>query len=374
MFKDRVSLSYECNDFSSKRGKNRISELALKLLKHYDQTARIFPWRISPESYKRGVRPDSYKIWISEIMLQQTRVITVKDYYEKFIDRFPTVHDLANAEEDAVLTLWAGLGYYSRARNLHACAKVVSDRYQGVFPESEKELLTLPGVGAYTAGAIRTIAFNKTGSPVDGNIERVFSRLFIIKDAGKDLRKIVQSAVLAHIPDHRPGDFIQALMDLGSEICTPKKPKCLICPIRELCEGRERGDPESYPVKKAKKPAPVHIGMMTITENSKGKLFLRKRENKGLFGGMYEFPFTHAPAEKSEAIPKLTDNEQIIGEVKHIFTHFTLFLKIIHCKAEIQTTSENGIFFDPGDEKKFPPLPKLMRKALEVFEKRKVLL
>ena len=361
--------------------------IAEALLFHYDKTARRLPWRVSPEDYKQGVRPDPYRVWLSEIMLQQTGVLTVKEYYLKFLNLFPTVFDMAKAEEEEILQAWAGLGYYARARNLYKCARIVAERHGGRFPETEEALLTLPGVGDYTAAAITAIAFNAPAAPVDGNIERVFSRLFLIDTPLPKAKKTIKSAVAAHLPPDRPGDFAQALMDLGSDICTPKKPACLLCPIRGFCEAQKTGTQEAYPVKPVKKAKPHYQGVMLLLTDKDDRLYIRKRGDKGVFAGMYEFPFAYGEAAQSPVeigefdfnaesdiedflTAPILPQEKNIGAISHVFTHFSLKLDVALYKAK-DFTPEAGKFFDIKGKEPLPSLPTLMRKALSLFAHRR---
>lgn len=257
-----------------------------ELLDWYDVNKRDLPWRRSR---------DPYHIWVSEIMLQQTRVDTVIPYFHRFIERFPTIEALADAPEDDVLKCWEGLGYYSRARNLQSAARQITEQYGGVMPSGKEEVAGLKGVGPYTAGAIRSIAFNIPAAAVDGNVMRVLSRYFLIED---DIMKIktrtrMEELVLTLVPEGRASDFTQALMELGALICTPKSPKCLVCPVMEHCAGRLEGKEESLPVKtKAKPPRPEHR-LAAIVEGTgvhEGKILIRKRPVSGLLAGMWELP------------------------------------------------------------------------------------
>ncbi|MFF3924472.1 A/G-specific adenine glycosylase [Paenibacillus lactis] len=264
-----------------------------ELLNWYDVNKRDLPWRRSR---------DPYHIWVSEIMLQQTRVDTVIPYFHRFIERFPTIEALADAPEDDVLKCWEGLGYYSRARNLQSAARQITEQYGGVMPSGKEEVAGLKGVGPYTAGAIRSIAFNIPAAAVDGNVMRVLSRYFLIED---DIMKIktrtrMEELVLTLVPEGRASDFTQALMELGALICTPKSPKCLVCPVMEHCAGRLEGKEESLPVKtKAKPPRPEHR-LAAIVEGTgvhEGKILIRKRPASGLLAGMWELPHIDVPSE-----------------------------------------------------------------------------
>src|SRR4051812_41990972 len=251
------------------------------LLRWYDRHRRVLPWRAA-----QGASADAYKVWLSEIMLQQTTVKAVAPYYARFLDRFPTVADLAAAPLDDVLSLWAGLGYYARARNLHACAKAVAQRHGGEFPGDEDALRALPGIGAYTAAAIAAIAFDQRASPVDGNIERVVARLFAVEDELPDAKPEIRRLAATLTPARRAGDFAQAMMDLGATLCTPKKPACVLCPWTDDCAARVRGDAETFPRKAAKPEGRLRRGAAYVVVRADGHLLVRTRPTKGLLGGM----------------------------------------------------------------------------------------
>src|SRR5262245_21766042 len=254
------------------------------LLGWYDRHRRVLPWR--PPA---GERADPYRVWLSEIMLQQTGVKTVGPYFVKFLTRWPDVEALGRASQDDVLRMWAGLGYYSRARNLHACAVAVLRDHGGVFPDTEAGLRTLPGIGPYTAAAIAAIAFDVRTMPVDGNIERVTSRLFAVEEPLPQAKPKIQQLAATLLADIRAGDSAQALMDLGSSICTPKKPACALCPLNDDCVARARGDQETFPRKAPKKPGDLRRGAAFIVTRG-DELRVRTRPEKGLLGGMTEVP------------------------------------------------------------------------------------
>lgn len=337
------------------------------LLRWYDRHRRHLPWRAAP-----GVVPEPYHVWLAEIMLQQTTVATVGPYYQRFLRRWPTLKKLANAALEDVLQEWAGLGYYSRARNLHKCAQVVIQQYSGQFPPTEKELLTLPGIGPYTAAAIAAIAFDQPANVVDGNVERVMSRLFALKTPPPTLKALVKKAAAPLVPQKRPGDYAQALMDLGATICTPRNPKCRACPLHAQCAAYEEGNPTSLPRRVAKKARPVKHGIAFILTDAEGKIWLRRRPAKGLFGGMLEIPSSSwqlgAPrlADALKAEPGLPGANQwrvLPGQVKHIFTHFELNLLVCHARAR---RKQAGVWLAPAAAAK-AGLPSLMRKVLQVF-------
>ncbi len=295
-------------------------ERIVSLLAWYDSHARDLPWRV------RGARADPYRVWLSEIMLQQTTVAAVRDYFLKFVGMWPTVEALAAAPLDDVLKAWAGLGYYARARNLHACAGVVMESHGGQFPQSFEALLTLPGVGPYTAGAIAAIAFDLPHAAVDGNVERVLSRFHAIEEPLPGSKPRIRSLAQSLVPRKRAGDMVQALMDLGATICTPKSPNCGICPWTEDCAGRKLGTAAALPRKIPKKAVPTRKGYAYWVTREDGAVLLRRREEKGLLGGMMEVPGSGWTA----ALPKSIEAEapvqatwrKLPGIVEHTFTHF----------------------------------------------------
>jgi A/G-specific adenine glycosylase len=296
------------------------TELGVKLLDWYDAHARVLPWRaVSP------ARMDPYKVWLSEIMLQQTTVAAVKDYFLKFTTLWPTVIDLAAAPREDVLKAWAGLGYYARARNLHTCAQTIVDKFDGQFPDTVDELLSLPGVGPYTAGAIAAIAYDKPFAAVDGNVERVISRLDAIEIPLPQSKPLIKSRAQSLMPMARAGDFVQALMDLGATICTPKSPNCLICPWHDDCKARKLGIAATLPRKLPKQALPTRKGHAFLVENERGEILLRSRPDKGLLGGMTEVPGSAWESDLPDMIPPFeTQWRKRSGVVTHTFTHFHL--------------------------------------------------
>ncbi|NJM31314.1 MAG: A/G-specific adenine glycosylase [Rhizobiales bacterium] len=302
--------------------------LAAGLLRWYGRHARSLPWR-APGSR----RPNPYHVWLSEIMLQQTTVAAVIPYFQKFTARWPGIGDLAAASLDDVLAAWAGLGYYARARNLHACAKTIAGKFGGQFPENEDGLLALPGIGPYTAAAIAAIAFGRSAAAVDGNVERVISRLDAIETPLSQAKSAITSRVLDLVPAMRPGDFAQALMDLGATVCTPRTPRCELCPWTLACKAKARGMAEILPRKAAKKKAPVRFGHVFWLERSDGTVLLRRRPEIGLLGGMLEFPGSEwmegARRSPNGSAPADISWKRIPGSVQHTFTHFKLEL-IVH--------------------------------------------
>jgi A/G-specific adenine glycosylase len=335
------------------------------LLQWYDRHRRVLPWRARP-----GERSDPYRVWLSEIMLQQTTVKAVAPYYARFLDRFPTVSDLAAAPLDDVLSLWAGLGYYARARNLYACAKAVAEQHGGVFPDTEAGLLELPGVGPYTAAAIAAIAFDRHASPVDGNIERVISRLYAVEDELPAAKPRIKALAAQLTPHPRAGDFAQAMMDLGATICTPKSPACSLCPWMEPCIARARGTQETFPRKAAKKTGALRRGAAFVALREDGCVLLRTRPEKGLLGGMTEVPTTQWAADfdlstSLHHAPLKVNWHRVPGVVTHVFTHFPLELVVYF--AEVDATAHtigSGRWVDRRDLDR-AALPNVMRKVVE---------
>lgn len=341
-------------------------DLASLLLDWYDRHARSLPWRVSPSDRAQGVVADPYRVWLSEIMLQQTTVQAVKPYFANFASRWPSVADLAAADTEDVMKAWAGLGYYSRARNLKRCADVVAADHGGQFPDTEEGLRALPGIGPYTAAAIAAIAFDRKAAVVDGNIERVFTRLCAIETPLPSAKNEIRAAVGKVTPDDRPGDFAQALMDLGSMICTPKRPACVLCPLNEPCLARQTGRQEQLPVKPMKKEKPVRLGAAFVAERGDGAVFLLKRPDTGLLGGMTGLPTTNWTvradgATGAKSAPFAADWRSK-GVITHVFTHFELRLEVFHAVVT-GTPDHEGWWSDP-DSLPGEALPTVMKKAL----------
>jgi A/G-specific adenine glycosylase len=306
----------------------RVDAVAENLLDWYDAHRRRLPWRAEPD----GPAADPYRVWLSEIMLQQTTVAAVKPYYARFISSWPTVADLAAADEAEVMSAWAGLGYYARARNLIACARAVVSDHGGDFPDHEAGLRALPGVGDYTAAAVAAIAFGRRAVVVDANVERVASRLFAFAGSLPAARPALRELVDKITPDERAGDFAQAMMDLGSGICTVRSPQCLICPLSADCTARAQGDPEAYPVKAAKKAKPQRRGTAFWIERG-GEVWLVRRPGKGMLGGMRALPsgpWTDDDPGLAEA--PIAAPWRDAGSVAHVFTHFALDLRVMTAK------------------------------------------
>lgn len=304
------------------------AELARSMLDWYDKHRRVLPWRALP-----GKTSDPYHVWLSEIMLQQTTVATVGPHFEEFLRRWPTITDLAAADLDAVLHAWAGLGYYARARNLHKCAKTVAEQHGGVFPDNEEQLRQLPGIGAYTAAAVAAIAFDRRATVLDGNVERVMSRLFAVQEPLPGVKPKLRALADTITPDRRPGDYAQAVMDLGATVCIPRRPRCGQCPWHDACAARAAGIAETLPRKAAKAEKPVRRGMAFWLINPEGSVLLRRRPESGLLGGMIEVPSSDwleraAPgldAVRAQA-PVEAAWRMLPGLVRHTFTHFHLEL------------------------------------------------
>ena len=343
------------------------SEHASRLLAWYDRHRRTLPWRALP-----GAKTEPYLVWLSEIMLQQTTVATVGDYFRKFMARWPTVQALAAAPIDDVLSAWAGLGYYARARNLHACARTVAELHDGRFPDTEDALRALPGIGPYTAAAIRAIAFDQPASAVDGNVERVIARLFAIRTPLPDAKPEIQARAASLVPQQRAGDYAQAMMDLGATVCTPRSPRCVICPLMKTCKARKEGITEELPARAPKAEKPTRRGLAFVLANRDGAILLRKRPAKGLLGGMDEVP--SSPWREGKLVIADALNEAPVparwkvleGGVRHTFTHFHLELAVARATATTSRLAKLApgsawVEIDKLDER---ALPTVMRKVI----------
>ena len=334
--------------------------LRAQLLAWYDANARDLPWRVGPADHAVGVRADPYRVWLSEVMLQQTTVPHAAPYFLKFTALWPTVSDLAAAPDGDVMAAWAGLGYYARARNLLACARAVAGRHGGVFPDTEEGLRALPGLGPYTAAAVGAIAFDLPTNVVDGNVERVMSRLFAVETPLPDAKPELKRLAAGLVRGHRPGDWAQALMDLGATVCRPKSPLCDRCPISAHCAGLTGGAPEAYPRKTPKAVRPHRHGVAFVLTRG-DQVALVRRPPKGLLGGMLALPTTdwrterwaddeavlHAPAEAAW---------RGVGEVEHGFTHFTLTLRLLRAEGDA-----DGVLWSPRRD--LDALPSVFLKA-----------
>jgi A/G-specific adenine glycosylase len=364
------------NPVAAAKSKRQELETAARpalLLDWYDRHRRRLPWR--PPA---GERADPYRVWLSEIMLQQTGVKTVGPYFLKFIERWPDVGALGRASQDDVLRMWAGLGYYSRARNLHACAVAVLRDHGGVFPDTEQGLRTLPGIGPYTAAAISAIAFDIRTMPVDGNIERVVSRLYRVEEPLPQAKPRIQELAATLLgpsragdEKSRAGDSAQALMDLGSSICTPKKPACALCPLNDDCAARTRGDQETFPRKAPKKSGMLRRGAAFIVTRG-DELLVRTRPEKGLLGGMTEVPGSDwlageggkSALKQAPMLKGVTRWHRKAGVVTHVFTHFPLELVIYTAKVAARTRAPEGMRWVPIATLAGEALPNVMRKAI----------
>jgi len=312
------------------------------LLRWYDRGHRSFVWRAAS-----GATPDPYRVWLSEVMLQQTQAATMEPYFRAFLDRWPTLEDLARADQDALLHAWQGLGYYSRARNLLRTAKIVAGEMGGRFPEEAGELLALPGIGPYSAAAIAAIAFEKQATVVDGNVERVIARLFAITDLLPQAKKQIRDCAETLTPKRRPGDYAHAIMELGGTLCRPVRPDCPHCPWSFACEAHARGLEGELPRRVRRPPRPTRYGVVFWLRRGDGAVLLRRRPEKGLLGGMMEFPSTEwrqetwAPEEAWSHAPlpsaKLVSKASLPGSVRHDFSHFRLELCVVMADVMAKT-------------------------------------
>jgi A/G-specific adenine glycosylase len=317
---------------------------ATRLIEHYVDNFRRLPWRSPPGAPP----PDPYRVWLSEIMLQQTTVATVKPRFERFVARWPTVEALAAASDEAILSEWAGLGYYARARNLIACARQLAGC--GGFPRTRAELRQLPGIGNYTSAAIAAIAFGEKAPAVDTNVERVVARLHGLS---KPARANIEMLFLELMPEKRPGDFVQAMMDLGASVCRPKRPRCGDCPIAAGCAAFASGDPEAFPQTRRRSERPHRYGVAYWIERG-GEVWLVRRPAKGLLGGMAALP----GGEWTEGRP---DRSATLGTVRHLFTHFSLDLDVVP-----RGEPEGEGWWQPLNRLDEAGLPTLYRKAAEI--------
>ena len=309
-----------------------VAKIRARLLKWYDANARDLPWRVGPAARRRGERPDPYGVWLSEVMLQQTTVPHATPYFHAFTRRWPTVADLAGAADGDLMAAWAGLGYYARARNLLACARAVTGDHGGVFPSTEEGLRALPGVGAYTAAAVAAIAFDRPANVVDGNVERVMARLGAVETPLPGAKPELADLAAGLVTAERPGDWAQALMDLGATICRPKAPLCLLCPLAADCRALAQGAPETFPRRAAKTARPHRHGAVFVLVHG-GEVALARRPPKGLLGGMLGLPTTAWrtaawPRAEALAAAPVSAAWRIVGEVEHVFTHFSLTLAV----------------------------------------------
>ena len=339
-----------------------LTSLPDRLLAWYDDAARDLPWRVGPAARARGERPDPYRVWLSEIMLQQTTIAHATRYFEEFTRRWPTVDALAAAPDEEVMHAWAGLGYYARARNLLKCAREVSER--GGFPQTSSQLLSLPGIGPYTSGAVAAIAFGERAAAVDGNVERVMARILAADGDWNEVKTRIRETVAELVPDERPGEFAEALMDLGATVCTPKSPNCLLCPLSELCRARAEGTPARYPIKPKRTAKPVRKGAALVLVKGDDVKLVR-RPPRGLLGGMLALPTTEwreaaePDAESLAAEHGATPGSlNELGEVRHVFTHFELHLSVWRADAATLSSGDWAPLADADG------LPSVFAKAL----------
>lgn len=337
-----------------------------RLLHWYETSARDLPWRTGPAARRTGERPDPYRIWLSEVMLQQTTIPHATRYFLDFTQRWPSVEALAVACDEDVMSAWAGLGYYARARNLLKCAREVAAL--GGFPQTRAGLEALPGIGPYTSGAIAAIAFGQVAAAVDGNVERVFSRLMATKGDWTEEKQRIREMVEALVPAERPGEFAEALMDLGATLCTPKSPNCLICPLSELCEARREGDPARYPIKPKKSAKPTWRGHVVLVRDG-DLLRVERRPERGLLGGMLGLPTSDwgEAAGDAGAVCKAAGGSEAtlerLGEVRHVFTHFALELDV--WTAQRAPGAASG---DWAGHERLKGLPSVFAKAVRLLD------
>lgn len=335
---------------------------ARALLDWYDLNARVLPWRVGPVERAMGVRPDPYRVWLSEIMLQQTTVATATRYFQSFLARWPRLSDLAAAPRDAVLAEWAGLGYYARARNLHACARVVADERDGDFPPSADELIRLPGIGPYTAAAIAAICFDAPVAVVDGNVERVAARLLALDRPTRQARAELAGFVRDAMPA-RAGDYAQALMDLGATVCTPKSAECDRCPLAAGCVARAKGRPLAWPVAAPAKPRPQRHGHAFVFMRSDGAVWLERRPETGMLAAMAATPGSEWTAKGAAAEFPVAAEWRRMGAVTHVFTHFRLQLEV--WRAAANPSPDAVGWWSAPDQLDTEALPTLYVKVLE---------
>ena len=335
-----------------------------RILDWYDQNARELPWRVGPADRAVGILPDPYHVWLSEIMLQQTTIPHASRYFLEFVQRWPTVQDLAGADRDDVMAAWAGLGYYSRARNLYACAQLVAE--MGRFPETAAELIKLPGIGPYTSGAIAAIAFDEQAAAVDGNVERVMSRYLAMDKPIRDAKTDIKSMTEKLVPDERSGDFAQAMMDLGATVCTPRNPACDRCPLVGDCQAFDLRRQSEFPVRAPKAQKPTRYGTVSVVVKD-GELALVRRPETGLLAGMMGLPTSDwLTLEADLQVPESANaGKAVIGRVEHVFTHFRLWLDV----TTEMNTGEKEIVWFPLESWKSAGLPSVFQKAVKLYLK-----
>ncbi|WP_372837515.1 A/G-specific adenine glycosylase [Phaeovulum sp.] len=338
------------------------AEISAALLDWYDRHARVLPWRVGPAARAGGERPDPYRVWLSEVMLQQTTVAAVAGHFARFTTTWPNVAALAAAPDAEVMAAWAGLGYYARARNLLACARKVANEHGGHFPESAAALAALPGIGPYTAAAVAAIAFDAPETVVDANVERVAARLFAVQTPLPAAKRDLIAIAARLTPERRAGDHAQAMMDLGATICAPRTPDCKVCPVAGFCKGRAEGIAATLPQKAAKPEKPNRYGTAYVARRADGALLLERRPPRGLLGGMLGWPGSEWGPHTNSAPPLAADWREAPGEVRHTFTHFHLHLRVLVTEVPQGANPERGDFTPPAE---FQPaaLPTLMRKV-----------
>ncbi|CAN5199554.1 A/G-specific adenine glycosylase [soil metagenome] len=330
-----------------------VEDVRAALLEWYDTRARTLPWRAPPGS---PTPTEPYRVWLSEVMLQQTTVPHATPYFQRFVEAWPTVGELAAAPDADVMAAWAGLGYYARARNLLACARAVASGHAGVFPDTEAGLLALPGVGAYTAAAVAAIAFDREANVVDGNVERVVARLFAVETPVPAARPELRRLAATLLTDSRPGDWAQALMDLGATVCRPRSPLCPVCPVNSWCRAYAVGEPDRYPLKTKKPERPRRSGFAYVLRDDAGRIALVRRPDKGLLGGMLGLPTSDWSAAPTDTPPVEADWEDA-GAIEHVFTHFSLTLSV-------WVGSGAGDFEWTTEKAALASLPTVFKKAL----------
>nr|WP_203294940.1 A/G-specific adenine glycosylase [Maricaulis parjimensis] len=338
------------------------AKLQSALLDWYDRSGRSLPWRIRPEDRARGAVADPYAIWLSEIMLQQTTVPHATPYWHRFLELWPRVSDLAAAPRETVMSEWAGLGYYARARNLHACAQHVTEEFGGIFPDTLEGLRALPGIGEYTANAILAAAFDRPANVVDGNVERVITRLHRLETPMPKAKPEIRRLAGAIASPDRPCDYAQAIMDLGATLCSPRSPDCSTCPWQFACEAHAQGDMTRFPVKKPKQPKPVRKGTAWLVQGERG-IWLRQRPDSGLLGGMMEVPSTDWSEDPAPAQPPFEADWVDRGEIRHVFTHFELRLSVREASAGADWRPNDGVW-TPVEALDSAALPSVMRKVI----------
>ncbi len=335
---------------------------SIKLLAWYDNFGRTLPWRT-----KKGVgsssNPNAYRIWISEIMLQQTTVPVVRQYYEKFLGQWPTIEDLSVADPDEVMACWAGLGYYTRARNLIPCAKIIVRDFNGQFPRSTKKLLELPGIGPYTASAIQAIAFDQSVPVVDGNAERVYSRVRGLTTPLPQSKPEIKRIAEQMTPKNRPGDYAQAIMDLGSVVCKPRSPDCADCPWKNVCKSYQMGLQHEIPYRSPKRPKPTRAGTLFICLNENSCFMLERRPQKGLLGGTLGWPGTGWEERSDGKFPVLSGGVELPGKIVHVFTHFRTSIVVKVGSVVTSDFSNLDVVWAKRDEFDATALTTLMKKA-----------